>query len=177
MEAIKTVWSFIQNEILGMQWLSRLIGSALEACGLDIGSRVGGSGGAQRQAAGGVLQTAASPSAPLPRRYSPKAASPPRNLAKTAEFGRSPFRLRRNTRAKLVSPAAGGRGCAPALPLAATYGIKPDFLLRGPAAPYSPGAPTRSAASWRQRTLREWPAPAPARGTRRLPPGSVQPRR
>ena len=43
MEAIKTVWSFIQNEILGMQWLSRLIGSALEACGLDIGSRVGGS--------------------------------------------------------------------------------------------------------------------------------------
>ena len=27
--------------------------------------------------------------------------------------GRSPFRLRRNTRAKPVSPACGGRGCAP----------------------------------------------------------------
>ena len=27
--------------------------------------------------------------------------------------GRSPFRLRRNTRAKPVSPAYGGRGCAP----------------------------------------------------------------
>ena len=37
------IWDFIQNEILSMKWLSRLIGQLLEACGLDIGSRIGGS--------------------------------------------------------------------------------------------------------------------------------------
>ena len=31
--------------------------------------------------------------------------------------GRSPFRQSRNTRAQLVSPACGGRGCAPPCPL------------------------------------------------------------
>ena len=35
--------SFIQNEILGMAWLERLIGSLLTLCGLDIGSKIGGS--------------------------------------------------------------------------------------------------------------------------------------
>ncbi|MDD6094572.1 MAG: permease [Clostridia bacterium] len=43
MEAIKTAWDFFQNEILGMRWLSRLIGSALNACGLDTTGKVGGS--------------------------------------------------------------------------------------------------------------------------------------
>jgi len=35
--------SFIQNEILGMAWLERLIGSLLSLCGLDIESKIGGS--------------------------------------------------------------------------------------------------------------------------------------
>ena len=43
MEAVKTAWDFIQNEILGMKWLYRLIGDAVEACGLDPASRIGGS--------------------------------------------------------------------------------------------------------------------------------------
>lgn len=32
---------FIQDEILGMKWLGRLIGSLLNACGLDTGKRLG----------------------------------------------------------------------------------------------------------------------------------------
>ncbi|MDD6050652.1 MAG: permease [Clostridiales bacterium] len=36
-------WDFIQDEVLGMKWLSRLIGRAVEACGLDPAGRVGGS--------------------------------------------------------------------------------------------------------------------------------------
>ena len=43
METIKTVWDFFQNEILGMNWLGRLIGSLLTACGLDISGKIGGS--------------------------------------------------------------------------------------------------------------------------------------
>ncbi len=35
--------SFIQNQILGMQWLNTLIGKILSAAGLDIESRIGGS--------------------------------------------------------------------------------------------------------------------------------------
>ena len=35
--------SFIQNEILGMAWLQRLIGSLLMLCGLDINSQIGSS--------------------------------------------------------------------------------------------------------------------------------------
>ena len=35
--------SFIQNQILGMQWLNTLIGKTLSAAGLDIESRFGGS--------------------------------------------------------------------------------------------------------------------------------------
>ncbi|MGN0493551.1 MAG: permease [Acutalibacteraceae bacterium] len=42
MQAIKTVWDFFQNEILGMGWLNRLINAALTACGLDTSSRIGG---------------------------------------------------------------------------------------------------------------------------------------
>ena len=37
------MWAFIQDEILGMQWLNRLIGSMLSSFGLDIESRIGGS--------------------------------------------------------------------------------------------------------------------------------------
>ena len=37
------VWQFFQNEILGMQWLNRWVGSGLSAAGLDLNSRLGGS--------------------------------------------------------------------------------------------------------------------------------------
>ena len=40
---MQAVWDFFQNEILGMRWLNRLIGSGLEASGLDTASRIGGS--------------------------------------------------------------------------------------------------------------------------------------
>lgn len=43
MEALKTSWDFFQNQILGMKWLNQLIGSLLNACGLDISTRIGGS--------------------------------------------------------------------------------------------------------------------------------------
>ena len=43
MEALKIGWDFFQNEVLGMGWLSRLLSTILNACGLDTTSRVGGS--------------------------------------------------------------------------------------------------------------------------------------
>ncbi|MGF7085228.1 uncharacterized membrane protein YraQ (UPF0718 family) [Lachnospiraceae bacterium PF1-4] len=43
MEMFKTAWDFFQNQVLGMKWLNSLIGSALEACGLDTTGRIGGS--------------------------------------------------------------------------------------------------------------------------------------
>ena len=43
METLKTVWDFFQAEILGMNWLNRLIGAVLNACGLDTTGRIGGS--------------------------------------------------------------------------------------------------------------------------------------
>lgn len=43
MEILKTAWDFFQNELLGMGWLNRLIGSILEFLGLDTESRIGGS--------------------------------------------------------------------------------------------------------------------------------------
>lgn len=43
MEALRTGWDFFQNEVLGMHWLNRLIGSFIEACGLDPTSKIGGS--------------------------------------------------------------------------------------------------------------------------------------
>lgn len=36
------MWSFIQDQILGMKWLSALIGSLLSALGLDMTGRIGG---------------------------------------------------------------------------------------------------------------------------------------
>lgn len=43
MEALEIGWDFFQNEALGMGWLSRLISTILNACGLDTTSRIGGS--------------------------------------------------------------------------------------------------------------------------------------
>ena len=40
---MSVIWNFIQNEILGMSWLNRLIGALLNACGLDTRERIGGS--------------------------------------------------------------------------------------------------------------------------------------
>ena len=43
MEILKPSLDFFQNEVLGMKWLNRLIETILNACGLDTGSRLGGS--------------------------------------------------------------------------------------------------------------------------------------
>lgn len=43
METLKTGWDFFQDEILGMQWLNRLIGSLVDICGLDTTGKIGGS--------------------------------------------------------------------------------------------------------------------------------------
>ena len=40
---LNNIWDFFQNEVLGMKWLNRLIGSGLTAAGLDTSGRVGGS--------------------------------------------------------------------------------------------------------------------------------------
>ena len=42
-DTVKNGWMFFQNEIVGMQWLNRLIGLGLQQTGLDITSRIGGS--------------------------------------------------------------------------------------------------------------------------------------
>lgn len=39
----KSIWDFFQNEVLGMKWLNRAIGSIVEVCGLDTASRLGSS--------------------------------------------------------------------------------------------------------------------------------------
>ncbi len=36
------MWDFVQEEIIGMKWLSRLIGSLIRACGLDTDKKLGG---------------------------------------------------------------------------------------------------------------------------------------
>lgn len=43
MEVLKSIWSFIQDQILGMKWLNAAIGNGLSAIGLDTTSRTGGS--------------------------------------------------------------------------------------------------------------------------------------
>lgn len=43
MEAIRSGWEFIQNEILGMAWLNRWIANLLNSLGVDTSSRIGGS--------------------------------------------------------------------------------------------------------------------------------------
>ena len=42
MNVFEVIWLFFQNQILGMQWLGKLIGSALSAVGLDTKGRMGG---------------------------------------------------------------------------------------------------------------------------------------
>lgn len=37
------IWDFIQNQLLGMQWLNEFIGMGLSAAGMDVESRIGGS--------------------------------------------------------------------------------------------------------------------------------------
>lgn len=41
MEALKTIWDFFQNEVLGMTWLDRLIETILNCCGLDTTGKIG----------------------------------------------------------------------------------------------------------------------------------------
>lgn len=43
MELLRSIWLFIQNQILGMKWLNEVIGNGLTALGLDITTRWGGS--------------------------------------------------------------------------------------------------------------------------------------
>ncbi len=40
---LQNIWNFVQKEILGMNWLNRLIGRVLDTFGLDTSSRIGGS--------------------------------------------------------------------------------------------------------------------------------------
>ena len=43
LETIKTIWLFLQDQLLGMKWLNTLLGDVLSAMGLDINSQLGGS--------------------------------------------------------------------------------------------------------------------------------------
>ncbi|MDD6442572.1 MAG: permease [bacterium] len=43
MEFLKTMGLSIQNQVLGMKWLSKIIGNGLSAVGVDLSSRIGGS--------------------------------------------------------------------------------------------------------------------------------------
>lgn len=43
MNTLKSIWDFIQNQLLGMEWLDGLIGKGLNAAGLDISTPVGAS--------------------------------------------------------------------------------------------------------------------------------------
>ena len=42
MQFLSTIWIFIQDQILGMKWLSSLIGKFLYAIGLDTSGKIGG---------------------------------------------------------------------------------------------------------------------------------------
>lgn len=43
MQFLSTIWIFIQDQILGMKWLSSLIGEFLYSIGLDTSGKIGGS--------------------------------------------------------------------------------------------------------------------------------------
>lgn len=43
MQVLQSIWFFMQDQVLGMQWLNGLIGGALSALGVDTASRWGGS--------------------------------------------------------------------------------------------------------------------------------------
>lgn len=42
MQVFESVWMFIQDQILGMKWLSVLLGNLLSSAGLDTSSKIGG---------------------------------------------------------------------------------------------------------------------------------------
>lgn len=42
MIVLQNARGFLQDEVLGMKWLSRLIGSLLNACSLDTSGKIGG---------------------------------------------------------------------------------------------------------------------------------------
>ncbi len=43
MDTLKTGWDFLQQQILGMQWMNKLIGDMINAFGLDTSGKLGGS--------------------------------------------------------------------------------------------------------------------------------------
>ena len=43
MQILRSLWLFIQDQVLGMKWLNVLIGDLLSLLGLDTASRQGGS--------------------------------------------------------------------------------------------------------------------------------------
>ena len=43
MQILRSLWLFIQDQVLGMKWLNVLIGNLLSLLGLDTASRLGGS--------------------------------------------------------------------------------------------------------------------------------------
>lgn len=43
MEVLRSIWLFIQDQVLGMKWLNAVIGNSLSAAGLDTSTRWGGS--------------------------------------------------------------------------------------------------------------------------------------
>jgi hypothetical protein len=43
MQMLRSLWLFIQDQVLGMKWLNALIGDLLSLLGLDTASRLGGS--------------------------------------------------------------------------------------------------------------------------------------
>ena len=43
MQILRSLWLFIQDQVLGMKWLNVLIGDLLALLGLDTASRLGGS--------------------------------------------------------------------------------------------------------------------------------------
>lgn len=42
MQILRSLWLFIQDQVLGMKWLNVLIGNLLSLLGLDTASRLGG---------------------------------------------------------------------------------------------------------------------------------------
>ena len=43
MDVLSAAWQFFQEQVLGMSWLNQLVGQGLQALGVDLGSRWGGS--------------------------------------------------------------------------------------------------------------------------------------
>ena len=43
MEVLRSIWLFLQDQVLGMKWLNAVIGNGLSAVGLDTSTRWGGS--------------------------------------------------------------------------------------------------------------------------------------